>query len=68
MKITYKGHEKRKREAELFAKTVVSEYTDPGINLSVIEIAKRHINQKTGKPYSREHIHLILRRAGVINK
>lgn len=68
MEITYKGHEKRKREAELLAKTVIAEYTSPDINLSVIDIAKRHINPKTNKPYSREHIHLILRRAGVIKK
>jgi len=68
MEITYKGHDKRKREAELLAKTVVAEYTSTDINLSVIDIAKRHINPKTNKPYSREHIHLILRRAGVMKK
>lgn len=68
MDIKYKGHEKRKLEADLLAKTVIAEYTSSDISLSVIEIAKRHINPRTGKPYSREHIHLILRRAGVIKK
>lgn len=65
MSLKYKGHEKRKREAEIFAQTVINEFSPQGLDLSVKQIAQRHINPKTNRPYSREHIHLILRRAGI---
>lgn len=51
-------------KSEAFAKVVVAEYNgdETTVALSAAQIAAKHINPKTGKPYSRQHIHKILNR------
>lgn len=59
MDIKYQGHGRRSKRAISFWLQVAQEYND---GIPPEEIAEKHINPKTGKPYTREHIYWILKR------
>lgn len=60
MKIKYQRHSDRINKARLFWKKIATEYNKG--KLSAAQIAKKNINPKTGKPYTRAHIYYALRK------
>lgn len=57
MKLPKMLHTKRKLEAREFWVKVATDYN---AGMTPSEIAARYINPKTGKHYTREHIHWVL--------
>jgi len=48
----------RKRRSQEFQRKVLMDYNT---GLSAGEIASRYVNPQTGKPYTRQYIHMIIR-------
>lgn len=49
---------KRKSVTKEFWLRIVKDYNS---GLSATDISAKYINKRTGKPYSRQHIHMIIR-------
>lgn len=58
MKIQKRGHENRKQKAREFWLRVGTDYAS---GMTATQIAARYKNPVTGKNYTPEHIHLILK-------
>lgn len=59
MEITYQGHKKRSQRAhDLWLRIA----TDFNAGMSAKDIASRYTNPITKRPYTREHIYLVLRK------
>lgn len=59
MDIPKQRHYQRKKEAREFWLRVATDYN---AGMTPKEIAERYTNPNTGKPYTREHIHWILKK------
>jgi len=59
MKLKPQGHEQRKKQAQIFWEMVLADYN---AGMTAQEIARRYRNPYTGKYYSRQHIHWILKK------
>lgn len=57
MKLPKQNYTKRKTEAREFWVRVATDYRG---GMTPTEIAARYVNPKTGKNYTREHIHWVL--------